>query len=87
MFFRGLRAIPLQSAIRRHYSGAPPYNAAHATLRDVEGLFEKHQLHKLKSKESIDELVRAGVISEHIGNELNHDLKTQQEAGSKIFKI
>lgn len=81
MLFRGLRAVPLQSALRR-YSGAPPFAAAHSTLKDVEGLFEKHQLHKLKTKEGIDEMVRAGVISEHIGNELNHDLKTQQEAGS-----
>lgn len=70
------------AAALRRYSGPPPYALAHQQLQDMEGLFEKYQLHKIRSTEKIDELVRSGAISEHIAAELHTDLKTQQEAGS-----
>jgi hypothetical protein len=79
------RAALLRGAIgRRAYSEAIPLGTVHKQVQDVETLFQKYKLHELKSKEEIDALVRSGAISEHIGKELNHDLKVQQEAGSTL---
>lgn len=66
----------------RSYSDSVPLHKIHSQLQDVEGLFRKHRLHELDSQDKIDALVRSGAISEHIGGELSHDLKVQQEAGS-----
>lgn len=77
------RAALLNGALaRRAYSEAIPLEKIHHQVQDMEALFQKHKLHELDSKEKIDALVRSGTISEHIGKELNHDLKVQQEAGS-----
>jgi len=78
---RWLAAFRTQQSIRA-YSETIPLHKLRAQVEDVERLFEKYKLHELNSKEKIDELVRSGAISEHIGKELNHDLKVQQEAGS-----
>ena len=84
----GLGKTTLLSAFRRrtvpirYYSDAVPLHKLHHQVQDVEGLFKKYKLNELNSKEKIDELVRSGAITEHIGQELNHDLKVQQEAGS-----
>lgn len=78
---------------RRLYSDAVPLHKLHHEVQDIEGLFQKYKLNELNSKEKIDELVRSGAITEHIGKELNHDLKVQQEAGStktnvdSLFKL
>lgn len=77
-----LKRLIKPTLLRRQYSGPPPFALAHKDYEAVEELFRKYDLHNLKSKEKIDELVRSGVISEHIGEQLNSDLKTQEEAGS-----
>lgn len=69
----------------RAYSEAVPLGQVRKQVQDVEELFNKYKLSELDSQGKIDELVRSGAISEHIGKELGHDLKVQQEAGSKFF--
>lgn len=79
------RLLPRLRLQARSYSDAAPLYKIHNQLKDVEHLFQKYKLNELNTKESIDALVRNGTISKHIGEELNHDLKVQQEAGSKIL--
>jgi hypothetical protein len=71
----------MRTSVRR-FSDAPPLHKLQEKYADIEELFAKHKLHELKSMEEIDKMVRNGTITEHIGKELKHDLKVQQEAGS-----
>lgn len=75
-FSRGLLNI-------RSYSESVPLGQIHATLKDVEGLIARHKLNEIKSIEKVQELVKSGTITEHMGNSLIHDIRVQQEAGSK----
>lgn len=82
MLTRRLGVLGRLKGSLRAYSESVPLSKVHETLKDMETLIAKHKLNEIKSHDKIEELVRNGSISEHIGKQFSHDLRVQQEAGS-----
>lgn len=67
---------------RRRFSSGPSLSATHAELKDVELLFQRHQLHKIDDLSKIDELVANKTIPLVMANQLKDEILVRQEAGS-----